>query len=212
MNLELGLEVEDAEFFPFGKAEELAELGVGVDLLLVGEVVGADIVRNGLRDVGTAFHGILFGLTEEGGEFATDGDRDLEDAGLAVAGIAFNASLLGLLASILDFTFGLLLETLGGGKEGTSRSDEGFKAGLDGLELILPGNRGIRSSVGSDWFSNSNWGGFNLGFGLLGDLLGFGDDRGWGSNGFNLGIGLLGNLLGFLGGRGRSRGSSDNGV
>mgnify|MGYP000548263034 CR=1 FL=1 len=73
MNLELGLEIEDTEFFPFGKAEELAELGVGVDLLLVGEVVGADIVRNGLGDVGTAFEGVLFSLTEEGGKFGTDG-------------------------------------------------------------------------------------------------------------------------------------------
>ncbi len=185
MNLELGLEVEDAEFFPFGKAEELAELGVGVDLLLVGEVVGADIVRDCLGDVGTAFHGILFGLTEESGEFATDGDRDLEDAGLAVAGIAFNASLLGLLASILDFTFGLLLETLGGGKEGTSRSDEGFKAGLDGLEFILPGDRGIRSGIGrngGNWFGNDSDNSFNLGFGLLGNLLGFLCGRGSGSS------------------------------
>ena len=51
MNLELRLEVEDAEFFPFGKAEELAELGIGVDVVLILEVVLLHVVRDELRDV-----------------------------------------------------------------------------------------------------------------------------------------------------------------
>lgn len=114
------LEVEDRERVTLVEREKLAESGVGLDRLLVHQVVGARICHNALRD-GRAADLRVLRLGEEAAELVADLDGLREDAGLGLR--TGNGVRLALAAAIglLDDAGRLLLNDLegsGGGARG----------------------------------------------------------------------------------------------
>lgn len=108
------LEVEDRERVTLVKREELAEGTVGLDRLLVHQVVGARVRHNALRDRRAADLRVLR-LGEEAAELVADLDGLREDAGLGLR--TGNGVRLALAAAIglLDDAGRLLLNDLEGG-------------------------------------------------------------------------------------------------
>ena len=118
------LEVENRERITLVKREELAESGVGLNRLLVHEVVGARIRHDTLRDRRAADLRVL-GLGEEAAELVANLDGLREDAGLRLR--TLNGLRLALAAAVglLDDTGGLLLNDLEGRRGGRGRRLEG---------------------------------------------------------------------------------------
>ena len=71
MALEVRLEVEDIDLLGLRDAEELTESGIRVDVLLVVEALGLDVVHDATRDIRTR-HERTLGLAEEDTELVRD--------------------------------------------------------------------------------------------------------------------------------------------
>ena len=123
------LEVQDGQRITLVQRQQLAQGGIGLDRLLVHEVVGARIRHHTLGH-GRAAHLSVLGLTQEGAQLRGDLHRLSEDAGLGLG--TLNGLHLALAAAIglLDHATGLLLNHLerGGGRA---------EGGLEGGELIV---------------------------------------------------------------------------
>ena len=111
------LEVQDRERVTLVERQELAERGIGLDRLLVHEVVGARIRHDALRDRRAADLRVLR-LAEERRELIADLDGLREDAGLRLR--TLNGLRLALAAAVglLDDAGRLLLNDLEGRRGG----------------------------------------------------------------------------------------------
>ena len=211
------LEVEDRERVTLVKREELAEGAVGLDRLLVHQVVGARVRHHALRDRRAADLRVLR-LGEEAAELVADLDGLREDAGLGLR--TGNGVRLALAAAIglLDDTGRLLLndlESSGGGARGRLERTELLVELRDrllerGTDVLL--DNGVRGRGGDRRRRrNLNNGGGNRGRRLRG-LRGLrrlrGDGRG--RNGLNRDSNSGGNGLSGLRGL-RRRGLGGNG-
>jgi hypothetical protein len=191
------LQVEEGKNITTGKSEELAELGISVNLATLLEAIGVDVSNNLLTDLNTGHQGAS-GLAEELKELLTDSGGLNKATGLSVARTGF-LSLLGL---------GSILELLGDGllkglvvsahrrKDASNLLNLGAKISKLGTEGVL--SRG--NSIGNGGRSLNNRGG----------------SRSRGLNGGSLGLAslLLNNGSGSLDSDGNngSRGSSSSGL
>ena len=187
------LEVENRERVTLVKREKLAECGIGLNRLLVHEVVGARIRHDALRD-GRAADLRVLGLGKEAAELVANLDGLREDAGLRLR--TLNGLRLALAAAVglLDDTGGLLLNDL-------ERRRGGRGGRLEGTQLLVELRDGLVER-GTDV--------------LLNRLRGRGCDRGRRGNDngcrLNNGGGLCGLRLGCLRGNNRGRNSSDDDI
>ena len=149
------LEVEDRERVTLVEREELAEGAVGLDRLLIHQVVGARVRHNALRDRRAADLRVLR-LGEEAAELVADLDGLREDAGLGLR--TGNGVRLALAAAIglLDDAGRLLLNDLeggGGAARGRLERAELLVELRDrllerGTDVLL--NNGVRGRGGND--------------------------------------------------------------
>lgn len=196
------LEVENRERVTLVKREELAECGVGLNRLLVHEVVGARIRHDALRD-GRAADLRVLGLGKEAAELVANLDGLSEDAGLRLR--TLNGLRLALAAAVglLDDTGGLLLNDLEGRRGGRGRRLEStqllvelrnrlVERGADVLLDRLRGRDGDRRRGSDDNGCRLNNGGGLGGLCGLGRLRGDGGrDSGNNDGGLNRGNGGL---------------------
>jgi hypothetical protein len=193
VGLEEALEIEDLQLrVLLGNLEELAEVGIGVDDLLVHEALGLGVGADGGGHLAAA-HESTLGLTEEDAELLANLDGLLEDAltlGLAIIG---NLGALALLTGLLELTGNTLLQLLHVGEDGGEGLAEGAHLGDEGVELghdvDLLGNLGNGGS--GDGGRGSNRGGSNGGGDGGRGSSNRGSDGGRGSNGLLLGGGGL---------------------
>ena len=199
------LEVQDRERVTLVKRKKLAERGIGLDRLLVHEVVGAGIRHDTLRD-GRAADLRVLRLGEEAAELVADLDGLREDAGLGLrTGDGLRLALAAAIG-LLDDAGGLLLnnlESTGGGRGGDLEGAELLVEVRNGLlergtDVLL--NNGVRGR-GGDRRRGRNNRGLNNGDGRLRDLrLGRlrgcrnRGDNGGDNRGLNRGNGCLGGL------------------
>ena len=214
MAVEEALEVEVGEVLSLRDGEELTERSIGLDVVLVLEVLFLDVVVYALGDLRAAHQGAL-GLAEEGAELIRDLDGALEDGGSTLDGLTIlrgGGRTALTLAGILDLTVNALLELLDLRHHGGNRLTESGEAGHDGLDVLVKSGRGSSGRGGSSLYRGrgyNNRGRGGHGGGLLGRLgLGLsGNNRGGGRSGNGLRDGgriLLGNTLDSLGGGGGS--------
>ena len=206
------LEVQNRQVVRLAEGEELAESGVGLDGLLVHQVVGLGIGHDTLGDRRAANLRSLR-LAEERAELVRNLDGLREDAGLRLRTLDLRAGALAAAVRTLGEASSLLLNRLEG------RGSRG-RRGLEVVQVLLQRRNGLLQR-GTEvlirrrgWRRGNNglrdWRGDHRGSHLsLGRLLGgLGGNRGGrrhrGSNSGSLG---LGGLLGGLGGRAhRTRG------
>jgi hypothetical protein len=192
VGLQVLLEVEDLELILLRQRQELAQRRIGLDDLLVHQLVRLGVGADTRRDLRAADKGAL-GDAEERAERVRDGrglreDRLLLDDGLAAlrrgSGRAAAATLLG----ALELTGNLLLELLHVGEDGAERGaqevdllDKGVELANNVDVLLRRGDRrGLRRrNGGGDDRGNNNGGGNNRG-GNNGGGDGRGDGRGGG--------------------------------
>lgn len=129
MGAEVLLEVEDRERITLVEREELAEGGVGLDRLLVHEVVGARIRHDALGDRRAADLRVL-GVGEEAAELVADADGLREDARLGLGTLDGLRLALAAAVGLLDDAAGLLLDDLEGRRGGR-------RSRLEGAELVV---------------------------------------------------------------------------
>jgi len=191
--VEVALEVEVGELVTIGDGEELLERGIGLDVVLVLELVLLHVVVHALRHLRAA-HESALGLREEGAELIRHLHGALEDGG--GTGLCIS-TLLGLhsataLASILNLAVHTLVEALDLAHQRRGTITESGEGGEEALEVLIESRGGAGS------------GGRDLLHGGGGNHDGRGSGRGRRS-------GLRRSLLG--GGlRGRGRSSSDHGL
>ena len=191
------LEVQDRERVTLVERQELAECGIGLDRLLVHEVVGARIRHDALRDRRAADLRVLR-LAEERRELVADLDGLREDAGLRLR--TLNGLRLALAAAIglLDDAGRLLLNDLEGRRCGRSRRLERTQLLVElrnrllerGADVLLLRRRGSdrRRRGGGNNGRRLNGGGLR-GLGRLHGLRGRSNDSGYNNRGLNRGNG-----------------------
>ena len=207
------LEVQDRQLVILLEREELAERRIGIDGLLVHELVLLAVGGNSLGDIGAADLGVL-GLTQEGKKLIRDCDRGREDAGLGgctlhrgLAVLALALSLLGEAArELLDgLQVGHLLSGVGLG-EGHQLMLAGHSVGKSDSDVLLnSGDSRLRGDSGGYSHRGSHRGrgcSSNRGLLLLARLDRSSNDRGGDNNSDRSFDGGLGRLLGSLGDRG----------
>jgi hypothetical protein len=197
------LEVEDGKIIGLAEGEELAESGIGLDGLLLHQVVRLGIRHDTLGNRRAANLSSL-GLAKERAELISNLDGLGEDAGLGLSTLNLGTGPLAATVSTLGEAGSLLLNSL----EGRGRSSSGRLEVVEVLlersngllerstKVLIDGSRGGRGNNGLDNGRHSRGSnGLSLGD-LLGGLGGSSGHRG--GNGGSLG---LGGLLGGLGGR-----------
>ena len=142
MRVEVLLEVEVGELIALLEAEQREELGIGVDVTLVHQVVLLDVARDELRDVGAALQGARR-AAEEGAELRGDARRHLEEADtrrLALLALRRRLAAATLVGDLLHLGR-RLLQALGLAdhlRELLTHLDQASRKRLDlGLELLL---------------------------------------------------------------------------
>ena len=199
------LEVQDRERVTLVERQELAERGIGLDRLLVHEVVGARIRHDTLRDRRAADLRVL-GVGEEAAELVADLDGLREDAGLGLrTGDGLRLALAAAIG-LLDDAGRLLLNDLersGGGRRGRLERTQLLVELRDrllerGTDILL--NDGVRGrgghngrGRGGDYCSLDDLRGLRGLRGLGGRNGGSNNNRGGDLN--NRGGGLRGRLL-----------------
>jgi len=163
------LQVEEGKNITTGKSEELAELGISVNLATLLKAIGVDVSNNLLTDLNTGHQGAS-GLAEELKELLTDSGGLNKATGLSVARTGF-LSLLGL---------GSILELLGDGllkglvvsahrrKDASNLLNLGAKISKLGTEGVLSGS----NSLSNRGRSLNRGGGNSRSRGLNGGSLG----------------------------------------
>lgn len=127
------LQVQDGQLITLLQAEELAERSIGVDALLVHELVLLAVGGDGLGHVGAA-DGVALGLAEEGQELIRDCDGSGEDAGLGHGTLDRGLAVLALAISLLGEAGRQLLDRL---EVGGGLRVQGLELGVD---LLLAGD------------------------------------------------------------------------
>jgi hypothetical protein len=203
------LEVEDGQVVRLRESQELAQRGIGLDGLLIHQVVGLGVGHDTLGHLRARERGTL-GLTQEGAELIRHLHGLREDAVSGVGTSSLGGLVLATLAlGLLGDARGLLLDGLA---EGGNLRVQGLEGGnllvqlgdrlVEGRDDVILSGSHLRSGGGS---SNrcSNRRGLNGGCSLGGLLahLGLHNGRGSGGNRGN-GLGLCGGLLGRLSGSG----------
>jgi hypothetical protein len=128
VTLEEGLQVEDGQHISLRQGQELAQRSVGLDGLLVHQVVGLGVGQHTLGHV-RAGHGGALGLAQEGAQLIGDLGGLVEHAGSSHTTLGLGAALAAAVG-LLDHTGSLLLDTLQG-----SRSVRG--GGLQAGQLLV---------------------------------------------------------------------------
>ena len=208
MRLEVALEVEDLELIRLREREELAEGRIGLDNLLLHELVVARIGADTARDIAAAEESALAD-TEELAERLRDLNGLLEDRALLLGrlraiGVERDRAAAAALLGLLELTRNLLLEFLHVAEDraerGTERVDRLDERGELRDDVDVNGGRGRR--CGDEVIGRRNYGGG-------GDGRNYGGGRGLGrrNDGSNRGL----RRLGGRGGRGgRNRRNSRN--
>jgi len=207
VTVEVALEVEVGQRLINTNGEERTERAIGLDVVLVLQLVGLDVLVNGLGDLRAA-HQSASGAGEEGEELSGDLSRALEDGRgtLDLDTVLIEAHTAAALASILHLTVDTLLELLDLAKESGSSLTKSAEVSGDGTEVIIERcNRGRRGSGGGlDGGRGHNDGCSNRGCSGGCSSGGLGGAAGLGCNGNCRG----GNSGCGSGGRGRGRGSN----
>jgi hypothetical protein len=149
------LEVQDRERVTLVERKELAEGGVGLDRLLVHEVVGAGIRHDALRDRRAADLRVLR-VGKEAAELVADLDGLREDAGLRLRTLNRLRLTLAAAVGLLDHAGRLLLNDLEGTGGGRGRRLESTQLLVElrdrllerGTDILL--NDRVRGSRGHD--------------------------------------------------------------
>ena len=206
VRLEVALEIQNLELIALAEREELAERGIGLDNLLVHQVVGLGVRADAAGDLRAAEERAL-AQAEEGAERIRDGDRLREDSLLlrAIRG-TLRLTAAAALGGLLELTGNLLLELLhvreDRGERGAERVHLLNERGELGRDVDLLGG-GLRGRGGDDGGRRRNRRGDGRSGSRLGGLGGrSGDDGCRGRNGG--GCGNSGGLAG-LGDFGRCR-------
>lgn len=142
VRVEVLLEVEVRQLVALLEAEQREELGVGVDVTLVHQVVLLDVARDELRDVGAALQGARR-AAQEGAQRRRDARRHLEEADarrLALLALRRRLAAAALVSDLLHLGR-RLLQALGLAdhlRELLTHLDKASRQRLDlGLELLL---------------------------------------------------------------------------
>lgn len=177
------LEVQNRERVTLVERKELAEGGVGLDRLLVHEVVGAGIRHDTLRDRRAADLRVLR-VGKEAAELVADLDGLREDAGLRLRTLNRLRLTLAAAIGLLDHAGGLLLNDLEGTGGGRGRRLESTQLLVElrdrllerGTDILLNdrvrGSRGYRRCCRDGHNGRLNNGGGGLRLGRLGGLRG----------------------------------------
>ena len=183
MAVQVALEVEVGQHVRVRNAQQSLQLRVGLDGVLVLQVLLLHVGRNGLGDVGAALLRAR-GAAEERAQLIGEGRRELEDGRLAGHnGLALDRLLLLTLAlvSLLLQTGHTLLQTLQLGNKGANRLANRVGLGEHGLHVVLDrGDAGVtalhggRLHGGYRGYRGRNYGGSYRGRRLLGGKLGLG--------------------------------------
>jgi hypothetical protein len=124
------LQVQDSQVIRLRQSQELAQRGIGLDGLLVHQVVGLGVRHDALRHLRTGERGAL-GLAQEGAELIRNLHRLGEDAVSGVGIASLRRLVLATLAlGLLDDASGLLLDSLA--QRGNLRVQ-----GLEGGNLLI---------------------------------------------------------------------------
>ena len=151
VTVEEALEVEVRQVLRLRDGEQLAERGIGLDVVLLLEVLLLDVVVHALRDLRAAHQGALR-LDEERAELIRHLDGALEDGRGAldldaIDGLNLRAALA--LARILDLAVHALLELLDLRHHGRRRLAERREVQHHRLEVLIQ-RRGRASHHGGD--------------------------------------------------------------
>jgi hypothetical protein len=113
MAVEVALEVEVSQRLRLANGQQLAQRTIRLDVVLVLELVGLDVLVHGLGDLRAA-HQSASRASEEGEELGGDLSRALEDgrSTLDLNTILIELHTAAALASILHLTADILLEAL----------------------------------------------------------------------------------------------------
>jgi len=146
--VEEALEVEVRQVLRLRDGEQLAERGIGLDVVLLLEVLLLDVVVHALRDLRAA-HQRAVGLAEELAELIRHLDGALEDGRgaldlNAIDGLNLRAALA--LARILDLAVHALLELLDLRHRGRRRLAERGEVEHHRLEVLIERRRRARNS------------------------------------------------------------------
>ena len=216
MAVQVALQVEVGQLVRLGHLEELAQGGIGSDVVLVLQVVLLDVVVNLLRHVGARDERAR-GVLQELAQLVRHLRGDLEDGRttlgrLLTLGAHTALALAGILHVLVD-TLVQALDLRDGGRRLLAQRRQG---GEDRLQVLIQrrGRRrndgGIRNGRRDNGWRGNNWrrsgDGSLRGSGLatLGGRGGGSGDNGWRSGGDNHGgnnniLSLLGNTLSLSG-------------
>ncbi len=142
--VEVALEVEVREHLLRLHAEERLQLRIGLDGVLVLQLVRLHVGRDRLRHVGAALQGAV-GAAEEAAELVGERGGELEDGRLAGLHLLTLHGLLGAAAALVGLLLEAghaLLQALELGHEGADRLAHRVGLGEHGLHVILYGHHG----------------------------------------------------------------------
>ena len=207
LEIEVGqrLRIEIRRSLVIGR-QQLAQLAVGLDLMLVLQVVLLHVVVHALRHLRAA-HERALGLLEERAQLLRDDHGALEDGqhtGLRALGALLGLRAAAALARVLDLAVDTLVQALHLAEEGHHRLAEGVQARRHGLEVLVERRRGasrhhggghLLHGGGGNHHGRGHGGGGGRRLGLLGLGLG-GRRRGDHHINYNGGGLLLGYTLG----------------
>jgi len=216
--VQVALQVEVRQLVRLGHLEELAQGGIGGDVVLVLQVVLLDVVVNLLRHVGAGDERAR-GVLQELAELVRHLRGDLEDGRTTLGRLlTLGADTALALAGILHVLVDTLVQALHLRDGGRRLLAERRQGGEDRLQVLIQrrgrrrggdGGSGIRNGLGDNGWRSNNWrhsgDGSLRGSGLatLGGRGGSGNN-GWRSNGDRRGgnnniLSLLGNTLSLSG-------------
>ena len=218
MAVQVALQVEVRQLVRLGHLEELAQGGIGGDVVLVLQVVLLDVVVNLLRHVGAGDQRAR-GVLQELAQLIRHLRGDLEDGRTTLGRLlTLGAHTALALAGILHVLVDTLVQALDLRDGGRRLLAERRQRGEDCLQVLIQrggrrrgrdGSSGIRNGLGDNGWRGNNWrhsgDGSLRGSGLatLGGRGGSGNN-GWRSNGNRRGgnnniLSLLGNTLSLSG-------------
>ena len=215
--VQVALQVEVRQLVRLGHLEELAQGGIGGDVVLVLQVVLLDVVVNLLRHVGAGDERAR-GVLQELAQLIRHLRGDLEDGRTTLGRLlTLGAHTALALAGILHVLVDTLVQALHLRDGGRRLLAERRQRGEDRLQVLIQrrgrrrggdGGSGIRNGRGDNGWRGNNWrhsGDGSLRGSGLATLGGRGGNNGWRSSGDHRGgnnniLSLLGNTLS-LGGR-----------
>ena len=141
--VEVALEVEVGEGLTLANGQKLLQRGIGLDVVLVLQVLLLHVVVHRLGDLGAA-HESAIGLAKELAQLVRHlggALKDAESAGLGVRTLLHLGAALAL-ASILELAVHTLLQLLHLGEHGGNSLLESVQVTRDGLEVLIQSGGG----------------------------------------------------------------------